>query len=146
MKISFFNFPDDLLYEPERHVWIKVEENKVVSVGMTDLGQYLAGKIFQVSVPRRVGERVNNRTILFSVESAKWIGKIRLQIEGEVVDINERVIKNPSIINEDPYGSWIIKVSVTDVDLVKRAFKNIQDCRSQFEEEANRIVSWKNSS
>ncbi|QGA54233.1 glycine cleavage system protein H [Sulfolobus sp. E5-1-F] len=139
MKILGFTFPDDLLYEPEKHVWIRIEDNNVISIGVTDLGQYMAGKIFQVTVKQK-GEKVNGRSILFSIESAKWIGKFRLPIEGEVFDVNENVVKNPSLINERPYDSWIIKIRIVDVDVVKRTFKPIQEVYKQFEEEAKRVV------
>ncbi|MEM1629855.1 MAG: glycine cleavage system protein H [Saccharolobus sp.] len=139
MKILNFNFPDDLLYEPEKHLWVKIEDNNIISIGVTDLGQYIAGKIFQV-VTKNKGEKVNSRTIIFSLESAKWIGKFRLPISGEIVDVNEQVIKNPSLINQSPYENWIVKIKIDNMETVKNVFKKIQEVYKQFEEEAKRIV------
>ncbi|WP_338602003.1 glycine cleavage system protein H [Sulfolobus tengchongensis] len=139
MKILGFTFPDDLLYDPEKHVWVRIESDSVVSIGVTDLGQYMAGKIFQITVKQK-GEKVNGRSILFSLESAKWIGKFRLPIEGEIIDVNEEVIKNPSLINQRPYDSWIVKIRVNDMDVIRNVFKTIQDAYKQFEEEAKRVV------
>lgn len=63
-----------------------------------------------------------------------------MPIEGEVFDVNEEVVKNPSLINERPYDSWIIKIRIEDVDIIKRTFKPIQEAYKQFEEEAKRVV------
>jgi glycine cleavage system H protein len=73
MNINGFEFPEDLLYYPEEHVWIRVEGD-TITVGITSLGQYMAGKIFQVTV-KKPGEKVTSRSVLFSVESPKWVGK-----------------------------------------------------------------------
>ncbi len=139
MKVLGFNFPDDLLYDTEKHIWIRIENDNVISIGITDLGQYMAGKIFQVTVKNK-GEKISSRTIIFSLESAKWIGKIRLPIEGEVFDVNDKVIKDPSLINQSPYDNWIVKVKVDDVSTVKNKFKTINEAYKQFEEEAKRIA------
>ena len=135
MNINGFDFPEELLYYPEEHVWIKVEGD-VITVGITSLGQYMAGKIFEVST-KNVGEKVNSRTILFTLESAKWVGKFRLPIEGEVIEVNETVIKNPTLLNEKPYEAWIVKVKGK---YDEKKFKKISEVASQFEADIKRIV------
>ncbi|BBG23518.1 Glycine cleavage system H protein [Sulfuracidifex tepidarius] len=138
MKVGNFSFPDDLLYDTEKHVWIKVEGN-VVTVGITDIGQYIAGKIFQVTV-KEVNEKVNPRSNLFTLESAKWIGKFRLPLDGEVIDTNKEVVDDPSKINKDPYSAWIVKVKVSNPEQVKSKFKDIKASLPDFEREASRLV------
>ncbi|AEE94561.1 glycine cleavage H-protein [Acidianus hospitalis W1] len=137
MNISGFEFPEELLYDEEKHVWIKKEKNNVISIGITSLGQYMAGKIFQVST-KEVGEKVTPKSTLFSIESAKWVGKFRLPITGEIIAVNENVIKDPSIINEKPYDAWIIKVRVESID--ERRFKTINEAYEKFKEEAEKVV------
>ena len=135
MQIEGFDFPDDLLYYPEEHVWIKSEEDLLV-IGITSLGQYMAGKIFQVSVKPK-GTKITPRTVVFTLESAKWIGKFRLPIEGEIVEVNEEVIKNPSLINEKPYEAWIVKVkgSIKEGKVMK-----IEEALKIFENDAKRVI------
>ena len=108
MQVEGFEFPDELYYYPEEHVWVKIEGD-VITVGITSLGQYMAGKIFQVTAKNK-GEKVTPRSVLFTLESAKWVGKFRLPIEGEIIDVNENVLKNPTLINERPYEAWIVKI------------------------------------
>lgn len=135
MQIEDFEFPDDLLYYPEEHVWIKSEVDILV-IGITSLGQYMAGKIFQVTTKPK-GEKVSPKTVVFTLESAKWIGKFRLPIEGEIVEINEEVIKNPSLLNDKPYDAWIIKVkgSIKEDKLMK-----IAEASKIFENDAKRVI------
>jgi len=135
MQIEGFEFPDDLLYYPEEHVWIK-SEGDILVIGITSLGQYMAGKIFQVTTKPK-GEKVSPKTVVFTLESAKWIGKFRLPIEGEIVEINEEVIKNPSLLNDKPYDAWIIKVkgSIKEDKLMK-----IAEASKIFENDAKRVI------
>ncbi|MCG3108088.1 Glycine cleavage system H protein [Metallosphaera sp. J1] len=136
MQINGFSFPEDLLYDPEKHVWAKLEGN-VLTLGVTDLGQYMTGKIFQVSA-KNVGEKINPRTPVFTVESAKWIGKFRFPIQGEVIEVNKRVLDNASLLNDDPYGSWIVKIRVEEMD--RNSFKPLSEVKEIFEKEASRIA------
>ncbi|BDC19119.1 glycine cleavage system protein H [Acidianus sp. HS-5] len=135
MNINGFECPEDLLYYSEEHAWIRVERD-IITIGITSLGQYMAGKIFEVSVKDK-GEKVNSRSVLFTLESAKWVGKFRLPIEGEVIEINEEVVKNPALLNEKPYDSWILKVRGT---YNEAKFKKISEVSKEFEVESERVV------
>ena len=135
MNINGFEFPEDLYYYPDEHVWIKVEGD-VITIGITSLGQYMAGKIFQVTTKEK-GDKVNYKTVLFTIESPKWVGKFRLPVEGEILEVNEAVLKNPTLINEKPYEAWIIKVKGS---WSSEKFKKINEVSKIFEEESKRVV------
>jgi glycine cleavage system H lipoate-binding protein len=135
MNISGFDFPEDLLYDEEKHVWVK-EEGDEIKVGITSLGQYMAGKIFQVST-KNEGEEVTPRSTIFSVESAKWIGKFRLPINGKIIEVNKEVIDNPGIINEKPYDAWIVKIKV---ESFTKKLKTLSEAAEKFKEEAERVA------
>ena len=68
MKIGDYEFPDDLYYDRE-HNWARVEGN-VVTQGLSDFGQDLAGELVYVEVPR-VGRRVERGKPMLSMESGK---------------------------------------------------------------------------
>ena len=135
MKVGDFEFPEGLYYYPEEHVWVKIEGD-VITVGITSLGQYMAGKIFQVTTKSK-GEKVTSRSVLFTLESAKWIGKFRLPVEGEIVDVNEEVLKNPALINERPYDAWIVKIKGS---IKKEKLLTTNEAIKVFEEDVKRIV------
>lgn len=110
--IDQFEFPDDLLYDQE-HVWAKADGD-VVTIGMTQFGQDLAGEIVYVEVPR-VGRAVTKGEAFMSMESGKWVGRIKAPISGEIVEANEEVEWESTLVNEDPYGEgWLAKIQISD--------------------------------
>lgn len=114
VKIEGNEFPEDLYYHRE-HMWVKVEEGKV-RVGYNDWAQEAAGKLVNLNT-RKVGRSVKAGKTLGTVESGKWVGPLRAPVSGEIAEINEEVLKTPSIINDDPYGrGWIAVISPESLD------------------------------
>ena len=79
------NYPVELKYTKD-HEWLKMEGDIAV-VGITDFAQDALGDVVFINLPD-VGDPVT----------------------GVVVEINEELIDSPELLNEDPYGAWIIKV------------------------------------
>jgi glycine cleavage system H protein len=110
MLIDRFNFPDDLLFDKE-HNWALVEGG-VATIGLTDFGQDLAGEIVYAEVPR-VGRDITQGEPFMSLESGKWVGRIKAIVSGQIVEANEEIEWESTIINEDPYGDgWFAKVQL----------------------------------
>lgn len=106
--------PEDLYYNVERHVWARPEPDGTVVVGMTDVAQNLAGKIIVVS-PRPAGRRVEKNKSLGTLESGKWVGAVPAPVSGEILAINAAIVKDPTIINRDPYGEgWFARLRPND--------------------------------
>jgi len=111
--IGEYEFPDDLHYDPE-HVWARVE-GSTVTIGLTQFGQDLAGEIVYVEVPR-VGREVSQGEAFMSMESGKWVGRVRSPVSGTITEANEEVEWESTIVNEDPYGGgWLAKIEATDL-------------------------------
>ena len=126
VKIEGNEFPEDLYYHRE-HMWVKVEDGKA-RVGYNDWAQEAAGKLVNLNT-RRAGRSVNAGKTLGTIESGKWVGPLKVPISGTIAELNEEVLKNPSLINEDPYGrGWIALIEPTDLeaelkDLIKGSDK-----------------------
>lgn len=126
VNIEGNEFPEDLYYHRE-HMWVKIEEGKV-RVGYNDWAQEAAGKLVNLNT-RKVGRNVRAGKTLGTVESGKWVGPLRSPISGSIAELNEEVMKNPSLINEDPYGRGWIAVITPDkledekADLIKGSEK-----------------------
>lgn len=111
--IDQYTFPDDLYYDQE-HVWARVEGD-VVTVGLSQFGQDLAGEIVYVEVPR-VGRTVAQGEAFMSMESGKWVGRIKSPVSGEIAEANEDVEWESTLVNEDPYGEgWLAKIEPSDL-------------------------------
>lgn len=106
--------PADLLYWPEKHVWVRgPDADGVVEAGLTDVAQHLAGKIVVVNL-RALGKTLARGKSAGTLESGKWVGTIPTPVAGEVVAVNEALKGSPETVNRDPYGAgWLIRVKPT---------------------------------
>jgi len=110
MQIDTYHFPDDLLYDKE-HNWARLE-GKRVTQGITDFGQRLAGEIVYVEVPR-MGRQVKRGEPFMSMESGKWVGRIKAVASGKIVAVNEELEWESTKINHDPYGAgWLVTIEL----------------------------------
>ncbi len=111
MKIDQYAFPDDLYYDKE-HNWARIE-GSIATIGLTDFGQDLAGEIVYAEVPR-VGREIMRDQPFMSLESGKWVGRIKAIVSGTIIESNEEIEWESTIINEDPYGEgWFAKVELS---------------------------------
>jgi glycine cleavage system H protein len=102
---------DELLYS-ESHEWVKVDGN-IAIIGVSDFAQEEMGDITYVDVPAE-GDSVTKGEDFGALESVKASSELYSPVTGEVVAVNEELEDKPELINEDPYGAWIIKVEMHD--------------------------------
>jgi glycine cleavage system H protein len=107
------NIPANLKYTKE-HEWALVE-NDTVTVGITDFAQSALGDIVFLEVPE-VGTDLKLGSTFGVVESIKSVSDLYAPITGEVIAKNSDLENSPEKINEDAYGSWLIKVKVKNSD------------------------------
>jgi glycine cleavage system H protein len=106
------NYPVELKYTKD-HEWLKMEGDIAV-VGITDFAQDALGDVVFINLPE-VGDTVTAGESFGDVESVKAVSDVNSPVTGIVLEINEELIDSPELLNEDPYGAWIIKVeNVTD--------------------------------
>lgn len=112
MKIDKYDFPDDLLYDKE-HSWARIEGN-TATIGMTDFGQGLAGEIVYCEVPR-TGRAIKTGEPFMSLESGKWVGRVKAVVTGKITVANEELDFDATLINQEPYGAgWFAKVEMAE--------------------------------
>ena len=96
----------------ESHEWVKVEGNIAV-VGVSDFAQKEMGDITYVDMPS-VDDEVSQGEEFGALESVKASSDLISPVSGVVVEVNEALEDAPEKVNEDAYGSWIIKVEMSD--------------------------------
>ena len=99
-----------LLYSKD-HEWVRVEGEKAY-VGITDYAQHALGEIVYVELPT-VGDELNAGDVFSVIESVKAASDSYLPVAGKVLEVNEALSDSPQLVNEDPYGSWIVVVEIT---------------------------------
>ena len=103
------NIPDDLKYA-STHEWISVNEEGLVTVGISDHAQEALGDIVFVELPE-AGTSVNSKEEVAVVESVKAASDIYSPLTGEVVEINESLLDSPETVNASPYElGWFFKI------------------------------------
>ncbi|MFH1122894.1 MAG: glycine cleavage system protein GcvH [Pseudomonadota bacterium] len=112
--VKGYNMPDELYYHKE-HSWARVDGTKV-TVGMNDFFQKEAGDIVFIDLPEEE-EEVGQGEVCGKIQSRKWIGKLVAPVSGEIVEINEDLEEDTSLINSDPYGKgWILVIEASDLE------------------------------
>lgn len=100
------------LYYSQSHEWVKVEGNTAF-VGITDYAQEALGSVVYVDMPQQ-DDQVNAGEEFGAVESVKAASDLVSPVSGTVVDVNSGLEDSPSLLNEKPYGTWIIKVEMSE--------------------------------
>lgn len=95
------------------HGWVRMTEDGDVLVGMDDFAQSVIGSVDSVVLPRLL-KRVKQGGAAWEVVHGGRKLKIVSPVSGWVVEKNEMVLNNPSLINTSPYGDgWLFKVHPT---------------------------------
>lgn len=117
MHIDEYEFPDDLLYDRE-HNWARIDGNTAV-IGMTDFGQVLANEIVYVETPR-IGRTIEQAKPFMSLESGKWVGRVKAILSGQIVEANEELEWESTLVNDSPYEEgWFAKIDLSEPNEVQ---------------------------
>jgi glycine cleavage system H protein len=108
------DIPKDLRYT-EDHEYVKVvEPPDVVAVGITDYAQGELGDIVYLELPK-VGAKFSKHDVFGTVEAVKAVSELYSPVSGEVVAVNDRLDKEPALVNNSPYGDgWMIKLKLSN--------------------------------
>ena len=121
-----FSIDDGLLYS-KSHQWVKIDGG-VALVGLSDYAQTQLGEISLVDLSTiDTGTEVSQATFDgndpssdpvpdVSIESAKTVADVYSPISGAIAAVNEDLEDEPEKINEDPYGSWLLKITPSGFD------------------------------
>lgn len=126
------NFPQDVKYA-KTHEWLK-KEGDFVLIGLTDYAQDQLGDIVFVNLPE-VGDPVSRGDTFADIESVKAVSDVYSPVTGEVEEVNEELLDAPEKVNNDPYGSWFVKVKeVSDTEDLMDAKEYEEFCKTCGEE------------
>ena len=102
--------PKDLLYT-EDHEYIKpTDDENIVTVGITDYAQGELGDVVFIELPQ-IGASYGKHDVFGTVEAVKAVSELYSPLSGEVVEVNERLEKEPALVNTAPYtDGWMIKL------------------------------------
>lgn len=117
--VEGFLVPESLQYHPG-HSWAMRERKQLLRVGVDEFGAALMGRIDRIEVPKPgIWIRQGQKAFSFFRDGEKT--EVLSPTEGEVIEVNQDVLKDPSLLRKDPYGAgWLMMVHVPDEETVSR--------------------------
>ena len=110
-ELDELHLPEDLGYTDD-HEWARVT-GETVRIGVSDYAQDQLGDIVFVELPA-VGDSFEKGEEFGTLESVKAVSELYTPMSGEVVAVNTALTDSPELINQDPYGAWIIEIKPSD--------------------------------
>ena len=96
------------------HEWGRIDEEGILTVGISDHAQDLLGDIVFVELPE-VGDKLEAQGESAIVESVKAASDVYSPLTGEVIEVNEKLLEEPEIINNSPLeDGWFFKIKIDD--------------------------------
>ena len=93
------------------HEWIEINDN-IGTVGITNNAQEQLGDVVFFDLPE-INKKVKKGDQVGVVESVKAASELYSPVTGEIVEINEELKNNPSLVNSDPENkAWFMKIKL----------------------------------
>jgi glycine cleavage system H protein len=109
--------PNNLKYTKD-HEWISIDGDYAF-VGITNFAQKELGDIVFVEI-ESLEQEIKSGEVFGSVEAVKTVSDLFMPMTGEIIEINQKIIDNPELVNSDPYGEgWMIKIKIFDSNEVE---------------------------
>ena len=140
IEINGMKFPIDRKYYTKNgaHIWLSVEGD-IVKIGMDAFATEMTGLLTFLTITSKdvkCGEAIG------SFESAKFVSRLFSPIDGKIVEVNEVAMKNPRMVNEKPYDSWLVAIKPDNLeDSLKSEFilETEEEISSWIQEEMKRL-------
>ena len=99
----------------EEHEWL-LKEGDTVTVGITEHAASELGDLVFIELPEQ-GVKVEKDQEIVVIESVKAASDIMAPLDGEIVEVNDAIVENPTLVNEDPTGeAWFFKMKLDKPD------------------------------
>jgi glycine cleavage system H lipoate-binding protein len=117
--VDGFAVPEELRYH-HGHSWTFRERKNLARIGADEFAAVLSGGIEKIELPKP-GQWVRQGQKAWSITRKGEITEMVSPTEGEVIEINEELLKDPSLLRKDPYGrGWLMTVHVPDEESTAR--------------------------
>lgn len=102
--------PKDLLFTEEHEYVRTTGDADVVEIGITDYAQGELGDVVYIELPK-VGATFGAHDVFGTIEAVKAVSELFSPVAGEVVAVNDKLDKEPGVVNSDPYGDgWMVRM------------------------------------
>jgi glycine cleavage system H protein len=106
------SYPENLRYHAE-HDWARIDGEEA-TIGITWFAQDSLGELVHFEPPE-VGSTVSQGSACGEVESVKAVSDVIAPLSGEVLEVNQKAVDEPEVVNDDPYGDgWLARIRLSD--------------------------------
>jgi glycine cleavage system H lipoate-binding protein len=113
LQIDFCEFPEDLLYDFENNIWVKLR-GECAEFGITSVHASFAGRLNQVKFTRPERSLIIRGQSVATIESSKYFGTVRAPLSGTISELNRTLETKPKLANDSPYEQgWFVKIRPT---------------------------------
>ncbi|MEK9717402.1 MAG: glycine cleavage system protein GcvH [Pelagibacteraceae bacterium] len=108
----------------KKHEWVELEGD-IAKVGITKHATEQLGDIVFTEVPEK-GKAVQAGSEAAVVESVKAASDVYSPVSGEVVEGNDAIVSDPSLVNQDPENTgWFFKIKVSNQDEINSLMSKV---------------------
>ena len=101
----------------KEHEWVE-KSDQIIIVGITEFAQDQLGDIVSIELPQ-VSSSFKQNDVMVIIDSVKASSDIYCPVDGEIIEINEKLLEHPELINESPYEEgWIVKIKPTNPEQI----------------------------
>lgn len=101
----------------KEHEWIE-KSDQIIIVGITEFAQDQLGDVVSIELPQ-VASSFKQNDVMLIIDSVKTSSDIYCPIDGEIVEINEKLLEHPELINQSPYEEgWIVKIKPSNPEQI----------------------------
>jgi glycine cleavage system H lipoate-binding protein len=112
--LSDFLMPLGYFFHPG-HTWARIQEKGLVTVGADDFAHKALGRIDRIALPK-VGQELKSNTPAFKLVQGQKEASFSAPVNGTVLEVNEKLIKNPELLKEQPYKTgWVLKMRPSSI-------------------------------
>ena len=113
-----YEVPEELYYT-STHEWLKLLDEDTGLIGITDYAQDMLHDIVFVDLPE-IGKVIKKGEAFMEIESVKSVAEIYAPVSGEIIEVNEKLVETPEIINSSPYDEgWLVKIKLHNKNELK---------------------------
>jgi glycine cleavage system H protein len=138
--VEGFLVPEKVRYHAG-HGWAQRERSRLMRVGVDEFGAALLGKVDRIELPKP-GRWVRQGQKAWSFSRNGEKTEMVSPVEGEIVELNAEVLKDPSLLRKDPFGQgWLMTVHVPDEESVQRNFLPVHLVKAWIQNCAERLFA-----
>ncbi|HOI18257.1 MAG TPA: glycine cleavage system protein H [Candidatus Woesearchaeota archaeon] len=100
------------LFFDENESWINLDSG-IATIGITKESANKVKEFIFINLPK-ISQVIKKGEVYVSLEAVKWSGHLQSPLSGEVIEINQKVFEEPSLINKSPYEAWIVKLKLSN--------------------------------